>query len=100
MPAPDNPSRSREPIRIPWIWAGLVALLVAGIPWYLPEGTIGPTVLGMPLWTWVTIGSSVALCAYLSWVLTRHWHLVEDIEEAEAAAPTSDTGADGTEGRH
>lgn len=95
MSTPNGSSRTREPIRIPWIWIGLAVPLLAGIPWYLPEGTIGPTVLGMPLWTWVAIGSSLALCTYLSWVLTRHWNLVEDLEKAEAADE-----AGGTEGRH
>ncbi|MBA8826738.1 hypothetical protein FHX42_004117 [Saccharopolyspora lacisalsi] len=80
-----DPSRVREPVRNPRIWVGIGVILLAGIPWYLPEGTIGPTVLGMPLWTLVAIGSSVSLCAYLSWVLTHHWNLVEDAEEADAA---------------
>lgn len=70
-----------EPIRKPRIWVGLVLVLLAGVPWYLPAGTIHPIILGMPLWTLIAMLSSVALCAHLTWILTRHWKLVEDEEE-------------------
>ncbi|NIJ12616.1 hypothetical protein FHU38_002960 [Saccharomonospora amisosensis] len=92
MPAgqqPSPPSRPlREPIRKPWIWAGLIVILLLGIPWYLPAGVIEPVVLGLPLWTIVAIGSSILLCGYLTWVISAHWNMVEDEEEAAAA----DTG--------
>lgn len=86
MPAGQQPpSRSRpprEPIRKPWIWAWLVAILLLGIPWYLPSGVIEPVVLGLPLWTIVAIASSILLCGYLTWVISTQWNLVEDEEEA------------------
>ncbi|WP_245992719.1 hypothetical protein [Prauserella muralis] len=89
MPAGQQPSpRSRpprEPIRKPGIWAGLVAIVLLGVPWYLPPGVIEPVVLGLPLWTIVAIGSSILLCAYLTWVISAHWNMVEDEEEAAAA---------------
>lgn len=75
-------SAKSEPIRRPWLWVGMVVLILLGIPWYLPEGTLEPIVFGLPLWTIVAILSSVLFCAYLSWILVRHWNLVEDEEEA------------------
>lgn len=82
MSTPARPVPVKEPIRMPWVWVGLVLLTVAGVPWYLPEGTIGPTVLGFPVWTLVAIASTLAVCGYLSWMLLRRWNLVEDEEEA------------------
>lgn len=89
MSTPERPGPVKEPIRMPWVWVGLVLLTVAGVPWYLPEGTIGPTVLGFPLWTLLAIASTLAVCGYLSWMLLRRWNLVENEEEAR-----------GSEGQH
>lgn len=85
MSTSERAAPAREPIRMPWVWVGLFLLTVAGVPWYLPEGTIGPTVLGFPVWTLVTIASSLAVCGYLSWMLLRRWNLVEDEEESRQA---------------
>lgn len=76
---------------MPWIWVGLGAIVLAGVPWYLPPDTIEPIVLGLPAWTLVAVSSSVGLCAYLTWVISRHWNLVEDHEEAigESIGPNS-----------
>lgn len=65
---------------------GLVVILLAGIPWYLPEGTIGPLVFGFPLWMLVAVLFSVVLCGFLTWVLMRHWHLTDDDHPAEDGA--------------
>lgn len=72
---------------MPWVWAGLLALVLAGVPWYLPEGTIGPVVLGFPVWTLVSVLSTLGVCLYLSWMLLRRWNVVEDVEESAAGPP-------------
>ncbi|MQA09981.1 MAG: hypothetical protein GEU98_15785 [Pseudonocardiaceae bacterium] len=80
-------SGKSEPIRKPWIWIGMLAIILVGIPWYLPPGMIEPIVFGLPLWTYIAVGSSVALCGYLTWILSRHWNLVEDEEESASTTP-------------
>lgn len=81
-------SRRREPIRNPWIWIGLIAIILVGIPWYLPPGTLHPLVFGMPMWTLVAVASSIGVSGFLHWALSRHWNLVEDAEESPDPAST------------
>lgn len=85
-----------EPIRSPWLWAGVIILLIAGVPWYVPGGAIEPIVMGLPLWTWTAMGATVAMCGYLHWAIVRHWKLVEDVEERTGGSigPESDLAAD------
>ncbi|GAA1210262.1 hypothetical protein [Prauserella alba] len=84
------PSRRREPIRNPWIWIGLVVIVLVGIPWYLPPGTLYPLLFGLPVWTLVAVASSVGVCGFLHWALSKHWNLVEDVEEAAASGASKD----------
>ncbi|GAB3292828.1 hypothetical protein GCM10027563_32220 [Parasphingorhabdus pacifica] len=85
-------------MRQPWLWVGVIAIILAGIPWYLPEGAITPIVLGVPLWTLSAVGSSVALCGFLHWALSRHWNLVEDDEEATTGPTDTAPGERGERG--
>jgi hypothetical protein len=99
VPTPDDdaatgPAIVREPIRKPWVWVGLGAIILAGIPWYLPAGMVEPVVIGLPAWTIVAVGSSVLLCGYLTWVLSRHWNLVEDYEEETGDCIGPDSAVD------
>lgn len=73
----------KEPIRRPWLWLVLAALVIFNAPWYLPEGSIEPLVLGVPWWVVVVLVLSVGLSAFLSWVCVTQWNIVEDEEEAE-----------------
>lgn len=73
----------KEPIRKKWIWIVLALILLAGVPWYLPTGTIEPLILGFPYWAFISIVFSVVLSAYLSWLCLTQWHIVEDEEKAE-----------------
>lgn len=95
---PQNPP-TREPVRTPWPWVGLAVIILVGIPWYLPAGTIGPIVLGLPLWTLVAVASSVGVAAYLSWMVGRFWNLVEDQEEAVGRAIGPDAPSGELDGR-
>jgi hypothetical protein len=95
QPPGESPPTVREPARNFWPWVGLALLVLAGIPWYLPAGTIGPIVFGLPLWTVVAMASSVAVAAYLSWMIARHWNVVEDLEESTGEPVGPDTPLDG-----
>lgn len=84
---------------MPWVWVGLLALVLAGVPWYLPEGTVGPVVLGFPVWTLVSVLSTLGVCLYLSWMLLRRWNVVEDVEENTAGRPPESAVTDDPGGR-
>lgn len=93
---------AKEPIRKPWIWVVLAGLVLVGIPWYLPQGTVQPLVLGLPYWMIIAVISSLALCGFLSWLCLNEWDLVEAEEEraADGAASEAASGAgDGFAGR-
>ncbi|WP_028658727.1 hypothetical protein [Nocardioides insulae] len=85
MATPTGTNRMREPVRRPGIWIALVLITLAGVPFYLPEGTIDPIVLGIPLWILGSVLAAVLLSAVVCWVCLRGWSLVEDAEEAERA---------------
>jgi hypothetical protein len=79
---PSSPSpRDREPIRKPWIWIVLAAIILVSVPWYWPPGTLHPLVLGLPLWALVAAVGSVVLCGYLSWVCATQWGSDDGEEE-------------------
>lgn len=40
-------------------WAGLAIVLVLLVPWYAPASWNARAALGLPIWTWVTIGTLV-----------------------------------------
>ncbi|GAA3068071.1 MULTISPECIES: hypothetical protein [Actinomycetes] len=73
----------KEPIRRPWIWVVLAALVLFNAPWYLPEGSIAPYWFGIPYWVVVVLVLSAGLSAFLTWVCLTQWHIVEDEEEAD-----------------
>lgn len=101
MSASNEPGPGLEPIRMPWVWVGLIALIVAGVPWYLPEGMIGPTLFGFPVWTLVSVASTLMLCGYLSWMLLRRWNLIEDTEQrAERGNSSHDSPSHGRPADH
>lgn len=90
----------KEPIRKPWIWVVVAVIVLAGIPWYLPQGTVQPVFLGLPYWMLIAVVSSLALCGFLSWLCLNEWDVVEAEEERAAgkAAPDSEGGSESKEG--
>lgn len=74
----------REPIRFRGFWVGLFAILLAGVPWYLPTGSLEPTWLGVPYWVWISVVLSLVFCGYIRWACLRLWNIVEDDERAAA----------------
>lgn len=73
----------KEPIRKKWIWVFMVLLVMVVVPWYFPSAAVEPFILGFPLWAFISLIFSIALCGYLSWLCRTQWNLVEDEEESE-----------------
>ena len=90
-----NSRPTKEPVRKPWIWIVMALIMLAGIPWYLPTGSLRPVVFGLPYWMLISVIFSLVLCGYLSWLALNEWDVVEEEEEAERAAqngPATDGG--------
>jgi hypothetical protein len=62
-----------EPRSVRWIWFVYLALYAVAIPWYWPEGYIGPLVMGFPLWVATTLLAIVALAGWTAYVIHRFW---------------------------
>lgn len=86
---------AKEPIRKPWIWVVIVIILLAGIPWYLPQGSVQPVFFGVPYWMLIAVVSSLALCGFLSWLCLNEWDVVE--AEEERAVRERASGSEGEE---
>ena len=80
----------REPVRKPWIWIVLTVIMLAAIPWYLPQGSIGFTLLGVPAWMLISVAVTLLMCGFVSWLCFTQWDVVEAEEERadlDGAAP-------------
>lgn len=84
----------REPITRPWLWVALVGIILIGVPWYLPPGTLGVTVLHVPAWFWISILAAVALSAVCCWACLSMW----DLEEHEDWSDLEESSRHGGEG--
>ncbi|MFB5663414.1 hypothetical protein [Alteribacillus sp. HJP-4] len=71
----------KEPIKKPWIWIIMGALILFNAPWYLPVGSTEPYIFGLPYWALISILLSLFLCGFLSWLCLKEWHIVEELEE-------------------
>jgi hypothetical protein len=80
----------REPVRRPWLFAVLLVIVLAGTPLWYPTGTIRPVVLGVPLWFAISVASTFAFAAFVSWICLRQWNLVEPAEEAALRSGEAD----------
>ena len=74
----------KEPIKYPWIWVVLVIIILAGVPWYLPKGTIYPIILGFPYWAFISIVATIVLSAFLVYVMYNYWDMEALIEEEKS----------------
>ena len=80
----EHPAFSRilsEPRSVRWIWFVYLLLYAIAIPWYWPEGYVGPIVMGFPLWVAVTLSAIVALACWTVFVIYHFWQTVEDGED-------------------
>lgn len=82
--APTTARPLREPIRSPWLWVAMAVVVVAGVPLYLPTGSIRPLVGGVPYWLLISVAATVAFSALTCWACLRDWNLAEPAEEAAA----------------
>ena len=73
---------TKEPIHKPWIWVVMAFIMLAAIPWYLPKGSIGFTLLGVPLWMLISVVFTLIMCGYVSWLCFTQWDVVEAEEES------------------
>lgn len=71
----DDKTSAQEPITKPWLWVAVVAIILVGVPWYLPPGTLGVTVFDVPAWFWISIVAAVALSAICCWACLSLWDL-------------------------
>lgn len=67
------PTVADEPRRHLSVWLVYILLYAVAIPWYWPEGYRGPLILGLPTWTVVTLGATLALAAWTAIVIYRFW---------------------------
>lgn len=51
----------REPFQKRWYIPAIILLLVVGAPWYWGSGNQTPILAGLPVWVWITIGSTFAI---------------------------------------
>jgi len=54
-------------------WVAYAVLLVLSIPWYFPEGSGEPLVLGFPLWCFVSLACYVLAALLTAWRLDTVW---------------------------
>lgn len=67
----DNAEPGRK-LRTLGIWLGFAALLVAGIPWYLPAST-ERMFLGLPLWVDFCLTANLVLAIYTYFAIQVLW---------------------------
>lgn len=84
---------TREPINKPWIWIVLAIIMLASIPWYLPEGSIGFVWFGLPAWMLISVVFTLVMCAYVSWLCFTQWDLAEaEEDDADHTGPSGTAG--------
>jgi hypothetical protein len=82
---PHEARETREPIRMPWLWVALVGVLLVIVPWWAPDGSIEPLVLGLPAWFVVSVVASLVFSGLTCWACLSGWNVVEDEEERASA---------------
>ena len=85
--ASDEFWRAMKPRREPLNWRPFVpsvlVLLALNVPWWLPEGLGASLLLGLPLFVWTALLTSLALAALTAWAALRHWQDDEEEERVE-----------------
>jgi hypothetical protein len=70
----------------------MILVILGGIPLYLPPGTTGPLVLGIPSWMALSVAFTLLFAAFTSWLCLRWWNLAEPEEEGRAAGAAGGDG--------
>ena len=63
----------REPLQLRWFLPTVLLLVIASVPWYLPAGTVGRIVLGLPVWIWTALLCALGVGAVTSYVALCAW---------------------------
>lgn len=69
---------TKEPIKNVKIWIVLGLIFLLCVPWYFPQGSYKPLIFGIPYWALFIIAASIALSAFLTYVLKYEWHMEEE----------------------
>lgn len=69
---------TKEPIKNVKIWIVLGLIFLLCVPWYFPQGSYKPLIFGIPYWALFIIAVSIALSAFLTYVLKYEWHMDEE----------------------
>lgn len=78
----------REPVRIKWIWPVLVVIVLLGVPWYLPQGSLEPTIMGFPYWAFISLVMTIALALFLGYVILNCWNMEVLLDEGSGKTKT------------
>lgn len=76
--SPERPYR--EPIRNVWVWIVMGVIVLAGVPFYFPQGTVHPVLFGLPYWMVVSVVFAVFFSGFVSWLCRNWWNLAEPEE--------------------
>jgi hypothetical protein len=71
----------REPVRVKWIWPVLIAIILLGVPWYLPQGAIEPIIIGFPYWALISVIMTIVLSLFLGYVILNWWSMESLLEK-------------------
>lgn len=78
----------REPVRIKWIWPVLVVIVLLGVPWYLPQGSLEPIIMGFPYWAFISLVMTIALALFLGYVILNCWNMEVLLDEGSRKTKT------------
>jgi hypothetical protein len=73
----------KEPIKNVKLWIVFGMIFALLNPWYFPTGSYEPLIWGIPYWALIIIGVSLALSAFLTYVLKYEWQLEEEDEQTK-----------------
>ncbi|ASK62497.1 hypothetical protein CFK37_10225 [Virgibacillus phasianinus] len=63
----------KEPIKNGKLWIVFGVLFLLSVPWYLPEGSYKPLILGIPYWGWIVLLVSLAFSATITYAIKYLW---------------------------
>jgi hypothetical protein len=72
----------KEPIKSKKVWAIIIGIFLLCVPWYLPVGS-SFIIFGAPYWGWIVVLASLAMSAYLTYVLQNEWEIEDDEAEGD-----------------
>lgn len=73
----------KEPIKNWKIWIVLIVLYIMSVPWYFPEGSYNPIILGVPYWAIIIMGVSLTISITLTYILKNCWQMADEEEIGE-----------------